>query len=224
MTNQKEVNLKDLNPTQMWEVLYGKELNCKKNILEYIETLKKVKKETLEEDQWQEVYDHIYESIEKLSSTIKPNTVVQLQKELQAVFRKRVAVIVVKEANEFIEFFKEAYPPGKRRKDFTWVIAEPSKISEEQILQTLKYISNWCTENRLSENQKKDTLEMLEKLNKKGSVKYINQVKSLEGLRKVRELSMYIKTMGNTSEKKEKPAHKFKTIKKGDVYERKRIR
>ncbi|MGL6173890.1 MAG: hypothetical protein ACRC1P_04705 [Cellulosilyticaceae bacterium] len=224
MTNQTEVNLKELNPIQMWQTLYGRELNCKKNILEYIEVLQKVKKEALEENQWQEVYDYVYESIEKLSSTIKPNTVVQLQKELQSVFRKRVTIIVAKESNEFIEFFKEAYPPGKRRKDFTWVIAEPSKISEEQILQTLKYISNWCTENRLSENQKKDTLEMLERLNKKGSVKYINQVKSLEGLRKVRELSMYIKTMGNTIEKKEKPKPKFKTIKKGDVYEKKRIR
>lgn len=224
MTNQSEINLSDLAAKEIWEKLYDKELNCKKNILEYIEVMQKLKKETFEEEKWQELYEDIYESIEKLSQSIKPNTVVQLQKELQAVFRKRVIVIATKETNEFIEFFKEAYPPGKRRKDFTWVIAEPSKISEEQILQTLKYISNWCVENRLNENQKKDTLEMLAKLNKKGSLKYINQVKSLEGLRKVRELSMYIKTMGNPSEKKEKPKKKYTINQKGEGYDKRKNR
>lgn len=215
MTN--EINEKTAsNAKQIWQQIYNKELNCKKHILEYIAEVQKISKDTYTEGVWQEVYDNIYDSIDKLSASIKPNTVVQLQKELTAVFRKRIEVMAPKEVNEFVEFFKEAYPPGKRRKDFTWVIAEPSKISEEQILHTLKYISNWCTENRLSDNQKKDILEMLKKLNSKGSTKFINQVKSLEGLRKVRELSMYIKTMGDPAPKKERPKYTQNTIKKGE--------
>lgn len=222
MTNQTESNLKDLQAKEIWQKVYGKELNCKKNILEYIASLQKIKKEELAEGQWQELYDEIYESIEKMSTVIKANTVVQLQKELQAVFRKRVSIMAPKETNEFVEFFKEAYPPGKRRKEFTWVLAEPDKISEEQILHTLKYISNWCSDNRLNDNQKKDILVMLKKLNQKRSTKYINQVKSLEGLRKVRELSEYIRTMGE--EKPEKPKRKYTTIKKGEGYVRREIR
>lgn len=129
MTNQSEINLNDLDIKEIWQKLYGKELNCKKNILEYLAIIQKIKPEAIEEDKWYEIYDAIYESIEKMSVVIKPNTVVQLQKELQIVFRKRITVMVAKETNEFIEFFKEAYPPGKRRKDFTWVLAEPSSFS-----------------------------------------------------------------------------------------------
>lgn len=214
----------ELNAKQIWQQVYNKELDCKKHILEYIGEVQKISKETYTEEIWQEIYDDIYDSIDKLSASIKPNTVVQLQKELKAVFRKRIEIIVPKEVNEFVEFFKEAYPPGKRRKDFTWVIAEPSKISEEQILHTLKYISNWCNENRLNEHQKKDTLEMLKKLNSKGSTKFINQVKSLVGLRQVREFSMYIKTMGDTSAKKDKPKYKFSPVKKGESNNKKKFR
>ena len=195
--------LNNLEAAQIWEKLYGKELNCKKHILEYIAVVQKIGKEDLSESKWQEIYEYIYDSIEKLSTSIKPNTVVQLQNELSSALRKRVIIVASREVNEFIEFFKEAYPPGKRRKEFTWVLAEPSKITPEQILQTLKYISNWCKDNRLSENQKKDTLDMLKKLNESGNVKYINQVKSLVGIRQVRELSQYVQKMGPANEKRD---------------------
>ncbi|MEG0353621.1 MAG: hypothetical protein RR525_08730 [Cellulosilyticaceae bacterium] len=218
---QKEIEAKEAiaqmekaSAEEIWQKIYNKPLNCKKHILEYIAEVQKISKETYNEAEWQGIYEHIYDSIDGLRDSIKANTVVQLQKELKAVFRKRIEIIVPKEINEFVEFFKEAYPPGKRRKDFTWVVADPNKISEEQILQTLKYISNWCNENRLNDDQKKDTLAMLKKLNAKGGTKFINQVKSLVGLRQVREFSMYIKTMGDVAPKREKPKYKYTADKK----------
>lgn len=228
---QKEIEAKEAiaemdkaSAEEIWQKIYNKPLNCKKNILEYIAEVQKINKEEYSEAEWQGIYEHIYDSIDALRDTIKANTVVQLQKELKAVFRKRIEIIVPKEINEFVEFFKEAYPPGKRRKDFTWVIADPNKISEEQILQTLKYISNWCNENRLNDDQKKDTLEMLKKLNAKGGTKFINQVKSLVGLRQVREFSMYIKTMGTPAVKKERPKYKPVADKKGKGNDKKKYR
>lgn len=186
--NEKEMILRS-------EPFYNKELNCKKNILECIEVLKNQDKEKVSEEEWQEIYNTIYSSIDKLSEQMKANTVLQLKNQLKAGIGKRVTVLDPIEVNTFVEFFKEAYPEGKRRKDFTWVLADPSKIGEDQILHTLKYISNWCAENRLDGKQKEDIKGMIEKLVKGRNIKYINQVKSLEGLRKDRVLGSYIKSI-----------------------------
>lgn len=196
------------------EQSYNKELNCKKNILEYIELLKEQDKEALTKESWQERYNMIYSQIEALSSQIKPNTVVQLKNALKAGIGKRVTTLDPVQQSSFVEFFKQAYPEGKRRKDFTWVLADSSKISDEQILHTLKYISNWCMKNKLDAKQKEDIKVMLVKLTNKGNLKYINQVKSLEGLRKNRALDEYIKNIGTNTKKKPKQEHGLKINKR----------
>jgi hypothetical protein len=107
-----------------------------------------------------------------------------LKNQLKAQLGKYVNEKDPKPINHFVEFFKEAYPENNRRKDFTWVLMDIRKISDEQIWTTLTYINAWCIKgNKLSESQKKDIIKMIEVLISKKNLKYINQLKSLENLR-----------------------------------------
>ncbi|MBC2458979.1 hypothetical protein [Clostridium beijerinckii] len=87
-----------------------------------------------------------------------------------------------KPINNFIEFFKAAYPENSRRKDFTWVLMDINSISEEQAWTTLTYIDRECLSNsmELSSAEKKDIIEVIKKLIAKGNVKFINNMKSLK--------------------------------------------
>ncbi len=62
-----------------------------------------------------------------------------------------------KPINNFIEFFKAAYPENSRRKDFTWVLMDINSISEEQAWTTLTYINREFLSNsmELSSAEKK---------------------------------------------------------------------
>ena len=51
--------IKDLTALQMWEKLYNKQLDCKKNILEYIGIIKALKKDTVSENQIKDIYNYI---------------------------------------------------------------------------------------------------------------------------------------------------------------------
>ena len=51
--------IKDLTALQMWEKLYNKQLDCKKNILEYIGIIKTLKKDTVSENQIKDIYNYI---------------------------------------------------------------------------------------------------------------------------------------------------------------------
>lgn len=181
---EENISLENLSAEEMWEKLYNKELNCKKNILEYIDITKILKKENIEPEKIQETYNLIYDSIDKMSADIKPNTIMYLQNELKAQLGKYVVIKEPKIENTFIRFFKEAYPADTRRKDFTWVLMDINKIAEEQIWNTLIYINRSYIGNsvRLSSEEKSDIIKMVIKLVKKNDIKYINQIKSLSKL------------------------------------------
>lgn len=174
----------EITAIEIWEKLYNKKLDNKKNILEYIEITKVLKKEIVSEDQIKETYYYIYKHIEGLKNTIKPNTMMHLKNSLKAQLGKYVKEKDPKPDNNFLQFFKEAYPPNNRRKDFTWVLMDINNISEEQIWTTLTYINRQCLNNKLSltSNQKKDTVEMIDKLVGKNNIKYINDIKALKQL------------------------------------------
>ena len=161
--NEVIIDLQGLDAKEIWEVLYGKELNSKKNILEYIEITKVLKKDDILNEKIQDTYTFIYDAIEKMSSIIKVNTKMYLKNQLKAQLGKYVTERDPKPINHFLEFFKEAYPENNRRKDFTWVLMDIKKITDDQIWTTIAYISSWCLKdnNQLDENQKKDIIKMI---------------------------------------------------------------
>ena len=181
---EENISLENLSAEELWEKLYNKELNCKKNILEYIDITKILKKENIEPEKIQETYNLIYDSIDKMAADIKPNTIMYLQNELKAQLGKYVVIKEPKIENTFIKFFKEAYPAETRRKDFTWVLMDINKIADEQIWNTLIHINRSYIGNsiRLSSEEKSDIIKMVIKLVKKNDIKYINQIKSLSKL------------------------------------------
>lgn len=190
-------NLEGLNAEELYRELYGKELNTKKNILEYIEIIKILKKEPVDVDKIQDTYNFIYNNIEKLKASVKPNTIMYLQNQLKAQLGKFVVDKEPKIENSFIEFFKEAYPSGERRKDFTWVLMDINSITNEQIWTTLKYVNRECLNNDLIlvEEDIEDIIEVIKILIARNDVKYINQIKSLDTL--MNELNIKIVSKDN---------------------------
>lgn len=181
-----KINFENLSGEEIWEKLYNKELTCKKNILEYIEMTRILIKEQVEVYQIESTYNFIYRSIDKMSDEVKPNTIMFLQNKLKAQLGKYVSVKDPKIQSTFLEFFKEAYPKGERRKDFTWVLIDINNISEEQIWHTLTYINRECLEGFiLDDDEINDIIEMIEKLISKNDIKYINDVRSLEILNNI---------------------------------------
>jgi hypothetical protein len=182
--NETITDLQGLDAKEAWEALYGKELNTKKNILEYIEISKVLKQGDISSEKIQDTYTFIYNAIEEMSSIIKVNTKMYLKNQLKAQLGKYVAEKDPKPINHFLEFFKEAYPANNRRKDFTWVLMDISKITDEQIWTTIAYINGWCLrdDNKLDESQKKDIIKMVELLVGRNNIKYINNIRSLEKL------------------------------------------
>ncbi|MBE6047502.1 MAG: hypothetical protein E7213_03675 [Clostridium sp.] len=179
-----EINLQGLNGEEVYKALYDKELNTKKNVLEYIDTLKVLKKACeIDYDQMQSVYDFVYESINNMHDSIKPNTIMFLKNELKKQIGKFVYNKEPDKVNYFIEFFKEAYPVHERRKDFTWVLMDISKISDEQILKTLKLINYYILQGaHLNKEERADIIREIERLVKRKNLHNINDVRSLKAL------------------------------------------
>ena len=166
------------------KTLYNKELDCKKNILECIDVLNELKKQNVPQDKIQGVYTLVYKSIDNMAKVVKPNTIMFLKNKLKAQLGKLVLEKDPKPVNYFIKFFEEAYPKNNRRKDFTWVMMDINKISDEQIWTTLTYINRrYLTDKiEITNNEKKDILKVLGFLVKRNNIKYINQLKSLENV------------------------------------------
>ena len=181
-----------LTAVEVWEKLYSKELDCKKNILEYIDIVKILKKEDASEDQIVDTYNYIYENIDNLNESVKPNTIMYLKNSLKSQLGKYVKEKDPKLVNHFIEFFKAAYPENNRRKDFTWVLMDISSITEEQVWTTLTYINRECLNNnlKLNYNQKQDIVKVIEKVVSKNNIKFINNVKSLSHLTNILRISI----------------------------------
>ncbi|PKM95236.1 MAG: hypothetical protein CVU84_06020 [Firmicutes bacterium HGW-Firmicutes-1] len=186
-----------LTAAEIWEKLNGKEMNCKKHIVEYIDIVRLLKKENLTQEQLKDTYNYIYEHIEGLKDCIKPNTMMFLKNSLKAQLGKYVKEKDPKQINDFIEFFKAAYPENHRRNDYTRVLMDINKISEDQIWTTLVYINRECLNNNLSlnSNQKKDIVEIIEIAVSKNNIKFINKIRSLRKL--TDELNIYIVSVGD---------------------------
>lgn len=182
-------NLKfdNMNGEEIWEELYNKELNTKKNILEYIEMTGVLIKEKADIYAIESTYNFIYRKIDEMAENVKPNTIMFLQNKLKEKLGKFVSMKDPKAQSTFLEFFKEAYPKGERRKDFTWVLIDIKNISEEQIWNTLKYINRECLNEDLflDDEEIEDIIVEIEKLVKKNNIKYINDVKSLSTLNSI---------------------------------------
>lgn len=191
----KEINLQGLNGEEVYEALYNKELNTKKNVLEYIDILKVLKKsEEIDYDQMQSVYDFVYESINKMHESIKPNTIMYLKNELKKQIGKFVYNKEPDNVNYFIEFFKEAYPVHERRKDFTWVLMDINKISDEQILTTLKFINFYVLKGgSIREEERADILREVKRLVKRKNLHNINDVRSLKALNEALKIKIVTK-------------------------------
>ncbi|WP_297423820.1 hypothetical protein [Clostridium sp.] len=181
---EENLSLENLSAEEIWQNLYNKELNCKKNILEYIDIARILKKGEADPEKIQDTYNFIYDNIEKMSDKVKPNTIMYLQNELKNQFGKYVVEKDPKEESAFIKFFREAYPVKDRRKDFTWVIMNINNIVEEQIWTTLIHINREyiCKRIRLEAEEKEAIIKMIEKVIEKNNKKYINQIKSLDKL------------------------------------------
>lgn len=181
-----------LSASEIWEKLYNKELNCKKNILEYIDITRVLKKENAKEEEIKDTYNYIYDHIESLKVSIKPNTMMFLKNSLKSQLGKYVEEKDPKPVNSFIELFKEAYPEDKRRKDFMWVLMDINNISEEQIWTTLAYINRECLNKNLilNSDQIKDIVEIIQKSVKKNNIKFINDIMSLKLLHAVLNISI----------------------------------
>ena len=181
---ENNLNLKELTGKEILDKLLGKDLNSKKNILEAIEIIKPLAKEGLESDKTQEIYTIIYKSIEEMNKVVKANTIMYLKNQLKSGLGKYVENKDPKEINYFLEFFKEAYPPNNRRVGYTRVINDFSKITYEQIWETLTFINRIVikTKRRLGEEEKEDIIKNINNLLMSRRIEYINQVKSLEKL------------------------------------------
>jgi hypothetical protein len=205
---EENISFENLNAEEIWEKLYNKELNCKKNILEYIDIAKIIKKGEPDPEKIQDTYNFIYDNIDKMADKVKPNTVMYLQNELKSQFGKYVVIKEPKEENTFIKFFREAYPASARRKDFTWVIMDINNIVEEQIWTTLTHINREyiCKRITLTSEEKQDIIKMIIKLIKTNNIRYVNQIKSLD------------KVLNNLNIKIVNQKDKFKVKKLSDKY------
>jgi len=181
---ENNLNFKEFTGKEILDKLLGKELNSKKNILEAIEIMKPLAKDGLESDKIQEIYTIIYKSIEEMNKAVKANTIMYLKNQLKSGLGKYVENKDPKEINYFLEFFKEAYPPNNRRVGYTRVINDFSKITHEQIWETLTFINRVVikTKRRLGEEEKEDIIKNINNLLMSRKIEYINQVKSLEKL------------------------------------------
>ncbi len=191
--DKKEENqFEGLSAVEIWQKIYNKELTTKKNILEYIETTRVLKKANVDEGQIIDTYNFIYNQIEKLKTTIKPNTMMYLKNNLRGQLGKYVIEKDPKPLNHFIEFFKEAYPENNRRKDFTRVLNDLNSISEEQLWTTLVYINKECLNNDLllSKEQKKDIVAVIRNAVRKNNKRLIAKIRSLVLLNDVLDIAI----------------------------------
>jgi len=162
--------------------IYKNEVTTKKNLLEAIDAVK-ASKNTLNDEDMQSLYNEIYNSIDEMKDKVKANTILYLKNHLKSTLGKYVKDKEENKTSHFIEFFKKAYPPNSRRKDFTWVLIDINKISYEQIWHTLTYINNLNLKGKkFTSEEKDDIIPMIDKLLSSGDSKYINQIKSFSSL------------------------------------------
>lgn len=168
---------------EIFEALGAKPLNTKKNILEYIQSIRKLAKEGMQEDEVKKVYEWIEKQIEALGSEIKVNTMVYLKNELRTGLGK-FANPAKGEENAFIRFYKQTFANQVKTKEYTYALVNTSRLSETAVLETLKTINTYCMKNKLSAKEKEDIMPMIKRIVDTQNLRLVNQVRSMEGIRK----------------------------------------
>lgn len=172
-----------LKAEEIFEKLGAAPLSTKKNILTYIDTIKKMSKSDLEEEQVRESYEYIDKKIDEMAQSVKVNTLVYLKNELRNKLGK-YAVVQQAEEGSFLRFYKETFKNQVKTKEYTWAMLDISKIQETSILETLKTINTYALKNKLTKEEKEDIYPMIKRLVDTHSLKLINQLRSMEGIRK----------------------------------------
>lgn len=178
------LEINEIRAEELLEKAYGKKLESKKTILEYIELMKVLRNPEVNAEKVQETYNLIYNSIDKMNASVKPNTIMFLMNALKAQLGKFVSNKDPKKEHGFIKYFKMAYPAKMRGKGFTRVLMNINNITDEQIWTTLTCINRGYIKRELylTAEDKADIKEMVGKLVANNNIKYVNQVKSMEKL------------------------------------------
>ena len=168
---------------EIFNALGAKPLNTKKNILEYIDQVRKLAKDGLAEEQVKAVYEWIEAQIEAMGNEIKINTMVYLKNELRTKLGKFAAPIKGEE-NAFVRFYKQTFANQVKTKEYTYALMDLSRLNEASVLETLKTINTYCLRNKLSAKEKEDIMPMIKRIVDTQNLRLVNQVRSMEGIRK----------------------------------------
>lgn len=168
---------------EIFKALDAKPLTTKKNILDYIESIRKLAKDGMQEREVKKVYEWIEKQIEALGKDVKINTIVYLKNELRNHLGKYIMTSKGDE-NAFIHFYKKTFVSQVKTKEYTYTLVDPSRMNETSILETLKTINTYCLKNKLSPKEKEDIMPMIKRIVDTQKVRLINQLRSMEGIRK----------------------------------------
>lgn len=172
-----------LGAEEIFEALQMAPLNTKKNILLYIDAIKKLSKAQLDEEQLVDTYAFIDEKIDAMGELVKVNTLAYLKNELKNKLGK-YAGPNRGEDNAFLKFYKETYKNHVKTKEYTWAMIDLSKLQDVSVLETLKTINTHALRTKLTEEEKQDIMPMVKRMVDTQNLRIINQVRSMEGLRK----------------------------------------
>ena len=172
-----------LSAEEIFKTLGGTPLKTKKSILEYIDIIKKLAKSELTQEQVKESYLFIDVQIEALANDIKVNTMVYLKNELRSKLGK-FAPENKSEDNAFLRFYKQAFEHQVKTKEYTWALMDLSRLSETSVLETLKSINTYSLKTKLTPKEKEDILPMIKRIVDTQNLRLINQLRSMEGIRK----------------------------------------
>lgn len=178
-----ENHYKGYSAEEIFTALEAKPLTTKKNILEYIETIRQLAKDGMEEAEVKKVYDWIETQIDALGSEVKVNTLVYLKNELRNHLGKYM-LSSYGEENAFLRFYKKTFANEVKTKKYTYALVDPSRISDMSILETLKTINTYGLKNKLTLKEKEEIMPMIKRIVNTQKVRLINQLRSMEGIRK----------------------------------------
>lgn len=178
-----ENHYKGYSAEEIFTALEAKPLTTKKNILEYIETIRQLAKDGMEEAEVKKVYDWIETQIDALGSEVKVNTLVYLKNELRNHLGKYM-LSSYGEENAFLRFYKKTFANEVKTKEYTYALVDPSRISDMSILETLKTINTYGLKNKLTLKEKEEIMPMIKRIVNTQKVRLINQLRSMEGIRK----------------------------------------
>lgn len=172
-----------LETQEIVDALQAAPLNTKKNVLTFIDTIKKLSKTELTPEQLTGMYAFIDGKIDEMGDGIKVNTLAYLKNELRNKLGK-YAGTRHHEEGAFLKFYKEAFKNSVKTKEYTWAMIDISKIQDTSVLETLKVINTYALKTKLTQEEKADILPMIKRMVDTQNVRLINQVRSMEGLRK----------------------------------------